>query len=233
MNELPDSGEFDADAQNYVDGEMTVAERREFENRMRSDQRLATEVAHLSTLRRRLREAYPLVDRHRVRRGVSRARMTVAVALIVGVAVGYCLSLFLPSGDAFRVVADQAPAESMTRVLLHVSTDDPVSVREAFTSARYILDDFAYSGKPVRVHVVANGRGLHVFRRSVTRFGEEIRELERTYSNIQFVTCQNTIDRFEKEEHRQVDLLPEVMRVDSIVADIARKRVQGWVYIGV
>ena len=233
MNKLPDLGAFDPDAQRYVDGEMTATERREFEERMSGDQHLAADVAHLSTLKRRLREAYPLVQRPRIRRGVSRTRMAVAVALLAGVALGFCLSLFLPAGDASRPLTDQTPAETMTRVLLHVSTDDPVSVREAFTSARYILDDFADSGKPVRVHVVANGRGLHVFRRSVTRFGDDIRELERNYSNIQFVTCQNTINRFEKEERRQVDLLPEVMRVDSIVADIARKRVQGWVYIGV
>ncbi len=227
--------EFDGELQAYVDGELDALERRAFERRMRDDATLADDVARLQELKQVVREAYavapagmPLRERR-----PPRTRLAVAAALLVGLLVGYFATGLARDGAALTGLAARVGDGTMTRVLLHVGSNDPDVMREALTSARYILSDFADSRRRVRVHVVANGKGLDMFRRSVTTLADEIRELERTYSNIQFVTCQNTIDRFEREKHQRVDLLPEVLRVDSIVADIARKRVQGWLYIGV
>lgn len=227
---------FDPQVQAYLDGELDAGERLAFERRVGEDPALAAEVERLARLKQQVRSAFALPDDaagQRVAPRHGRWRAAVAAALVFGMALGFALAhLTRPPDPGSPLVAGEA-TDVMTRVLLHVGTNDPDEVRGALTSARYILDDFADAGRSVRVHVVANGRGLDMFRREVTSFAAEIRELEQQYANIQFVTCQNTIDRFERAHRRPVQLLPGVLRVDSIVADIARKRVQGWLYIGV
>jgi hypothetical protein len=156
--------------------------------------------------------------------------MAIAASLVIGLAIGFTVAKFpIGDGSAAPLVADEA----MTRVLLHVGTNDRDAMDEALASARYILEDFSRTGRAVRVHIVANGPGLDIFRRSVSPFADTIKELETEYSNVQFVACQNTIEKVEKRLRKPVVLLPEVLRVDSGIADIARKRARGWLYIGV
>lgn len=234
MKREQDNGGVDPRVQAFVDSELDDDERAEFRRRMSDEPALAAEVRRLASIKNALRDAYattpvatPAVPS---RRGGRRAA-ALAAMLVVGVMLGFGATRLGSSSPP--PAGPDAGATAMTRVLLHVGRDDAAAMAEALTSARYILEDFAASGRPVRVHVVANGPGLDLFRRGVTPFAGRIGELERRFANIQFVACQNTIDKVEKRLGEPVVLLPEVLRVDSGVADIARKRAGGWLYIGV
>ncbi|KAA3623855.1 MAG: hypothetical protein DWQ08_11010 [Proteobacteria bacterium] len=232
MNEKTIPGEFDCQVQAYVDGELAAEERTEFRRRLRSSPALRAELERLSAMRRCLQEAFPASPVPAAPRVQPARSWSTAAALLVGLALGFLAAQFASDGGARNLTAFDSGNE-MTRVLLHVGSGDADAMGEALTSARYILDDFAELGRAVRVHVVANGPGLDIYRPGVTLFAKQIDEMERAYPNIQFVACQNTIERVEKRTQQPVALLPGVLRVDSGVADIARKRASGWLYIGV
>lgn len=233
MKREQDNGGVDPRAQAFVDNELDDDERAEFHRRVNEEPALAAEVRRLAAMKDALRDAYattPVATPAVPSRRGGRRTAALAATLVVGVMLGFGAARL---GSTSPPAAPDAGATVMTRVLLHVGRDDASAMAEALTSARYILEDFAASGRPVRVHVVANGPGLDLFRRGVTPFAGRIGELERLFANIQFVACQNTIDKVEKRLGEPVVLLPEVLRVDSGVADIARKRAGGWLYIGV
>ena len=102
---------------------------------------------------------------------------------------------------------------------------------EALASTETVLNHYLAEDNDVRVQVIANGPGLRLLT-SDSPYSERISQLDNRYANVQFVACQNTIDRLRKKTRRDVHLLPEVLRVDSGVADITRKRRNGWLYIG-
>ncbi len=218
----------------YVDDELAPEERAALECRFAAEPRLVERIRQLDALKRDIRDAYPVAMGLIARSQPYRRLGLAAAALLAGVLIGLGIGRAGDPGGAAPAVAVVAGAEdSMTRVLLHVGSGDAEAMGEALTSARYILEDFARDGRAVRVHVVANGPGLNLLRRNASPFADRIRELEGDFANVQFVACQNTIDRVEKNTGEPVRLLPEVLRVDSGVAEIARKRARGWLYIGV
>lgn len=226
---------FSPQVQSYVDGELAAAEREEFRRAMAGDPMLRAEVERLVALKQCLREAWPVRDADMPRARYGRVGLWAsAAALLVGIAVGFLLAQAVPGrAPALGQMAELGSRADVTRVLLHVGTADTSAMNEALLSARYILDDFAESRRPLRIHVVANGPGLDLLRLDRTSHAEQIATLERDYPNIQFVACQNTIERVEDRSKQPVTLLPQALRVDSGVADIARKRAVGWLYIGV
>ncbi len=218
----------------YVDDELAPEERAAVECRIAAEPGLGERIRRLRGLKRSLRDAYPALEtpmRGRPRRGPGIG--LAAAALVAGVMIGLGIGRVGGARPAPTAVAVSEVAEPMTRVLLHVGSGNAEAMSEALASARYILEDFAREARPVRVHVVANGPGLNLLRRDATPFAERIRRLEGDFANVQFVACQNTIDRLEEKRGEPVRLLPEVLRVDSGVAEIARKRARGWLYIGV
>ncbi len=228
--------EFELMAQAYVDDELAAEDRGAFQGLLAGDAEKARYVDGLVSLKLELREAFPIDadtgigSEHPRRAGSATA---IAASLVAGLACGWLLATnWYESASTLLAELELASSHS-TRVLLHIGSRDQQSMSQALENARYILDHHKESGNPVRVHLVANGPGLDILRADETPYADSIGSMVRQYPNLQFVACQNTIDRFEKENKRAVRLLPEVLRVDSGVADIVRKRARGWLYIGV
>ena len=58
-------------------------------------------------------------------------------------------------------------------------------------------------------------------------------KMQKEYHDLTFVACQNTIYRYQKELGLTAKLLPGVVIIDSGVAQIMRRQLQGWAYLQV
>jgi len=224
--------DFEQLAQAYVDGELVGDDRLEFEAYLAEDSSRWQYVREIEILKHQVRGAFPTTDTAPVRVQPERRYRLVAAALVVGIMAGWSTAWILPHDRTAENALEIVSEATTPRVLIHIASEAPETMNEALESARTILDHYATNAEDVRVHVVANGPGLNLLRAG-SPFATHIGAMERRYSNVQFVACQNTINRLEEKLKRDVKLLPEVLRVDSGVADIARKRKDGWLYIGV
>lgn len=131
------------------------------------------------------------------------------------------------------VLTPPIPTNEQVKVLFHVSHAGKVYQKDALDEIEGLLKFYRTSGQRARIEVVINSDGLNLVRGDTTAFAERIDRLQKEYDNLTFAACQNTIDRLKREKGIIAKLLPGVVVIDSGVAQIMRRQLQGWAYIEV
>ncbi len=119
------------------------------------------------------------------------------------------------------------------KVLLHLNSDHPDRVQGVLDEAEALLKFYRSAGQIARVQVIVNGDGLNLLRADKSPDPDRVSAMQKTYDNLSFVACQNTIDRLKREQGITAQLLPGAIVVDSGVAQIILRQQQGWIYIQV
>ena len=83
------------------------------------------------------------------------------------------------------------------------------------------------------MEVITNGGGLGLLIAGVSPYADRILRMQQEYHDLTFVACQNSIEHVEQEIGFHAKLLPGVVVIDSGVAQIMRRQLQGWAYIQV
>lgn len=193
-------------------------------------------------------------------RGRRHARLRASVAagfiLSVGVALGWILNhpgrtpaahplastqvnptpASVPSVPAQTAAkpAHLAPAVTAAneiKVLFHLNSDHPERVQGVLDEAEALLKFYRSAGQIARVQIIVNGDGLNLLRADKSPDPERVSAMQKTYDNLSFAACQNTIDRLKREQGITAQLLPGAIVVDSGVAQIILRQQQGWIYI--
>ncbi len=131
---------------------------------------------------------------------------------------------------ALNDLADAA-APPIIKVLFHLNSNDRDLIKQSLQDVESALKLYRRTGQHARVQIVANGEGLDLLRVGASPYPETVRRMLQEYDNLQFVACQNTIDRLKRERGVTARLLPGVIVIDSGVAEIMRRQREGWVYI--
>jgi hypothetical protein len=118
------------------------------------------------------------------------------------------------------------------KVLFHLSSNDPVRVRELLDEAENLLKLYRKQNQPAQVEIVTNADGLNLLLAGKSHYPERISRMQKEYRNLIFAACQNTMDKF-NSQGIETRLLPGTIVIDSGVAQIIRLQQQGWVYIQV
>ncbi len=126
-----------------------------------------------------------------------------------------------------------AVAANEVKVLFHLNSDKPERIQEVLDEAEALLKFYRAAGQIARVQVITNGDGLNLLRTDKSPDPERVRAMLKTYDNLSFAACQNTIDRLKREQGVTAELLPGASVVDSGVAQIILRQQQGWIYIQV
>ena len=119
------------------------------------------------------------------------------------------------------------------KVLFHLNSDHPDRVQGVLDEAEALLMYYQSTGQIARVQVIVNGDGLNLLRADKSPDPERVSAMQKTYDNLSFAACQNTIDRLKREQGITAQLLPGAIVVDSGVAQIILRQQQGWIYIQV
>ncbi len=224
-----------------VDGELPPAQQAELLDALRHDPELAREVCELRQLKALVQAAYPAEEPpkpatpSRASRGLAAA--SVALALLVGALSGWQLR---HAAEAERLVVldnngrGQAPASAEsdeTRIVVHVTGDDMNNASDLLDEVEGLLTAYLEDGRPLRVEVISHGKGLALLREGLSTQKERIRELSRTFDNLTFVACLNTMERLRVEKGIEVQLVPEAEVTRAGIARVVKRRREGWTYI--
>ena len=151
-----------------------------------------------------------------------------SMLLVLGAATGLLVTGYfsqdpLPGGLA----ANTQAVAAVENYILHVVSGEPEKMRLALQRARTLLDS-AEPGKPRRVEVIANEKGLNLLRSDVTPFSEEIRALAN--EQVMFYACSKAIERLE-EKGVEVRLVPEAVPGYTALDRVVTRMQDGWQYI--
>jgi intracellular sulfur oxidation DsrE/DsrF family protein len=224
-----------------VDGELPADQQAAALEALRQDPQLAREVCELRQLKAQVQAAYPLPESTREERRSHASRWAVAASLVLAMLVsgisGWQLNEAAVSERLVLLDSDgrgQAPAavqDEETRIVIHVSNEDMAAAKDILDEVEALLVAYEQDGRPLRVEVVSNGKGLALLRESLSAHKARIRSLSHRYDNLTFVACLNTIERLRVEKGIEVRLVPEAEVTRSGVARVVKRRREGWTYI--
>lgn len=124
-------------------------------------------------------------------------------------------------------------ADGVIKVLFHISRNDEELFSRTLDEADRLLSNNADAERPVRIRIVASHGGLAMFQRSHTEHGKRVREIKLKYKDqVDFVGCGETLNYMQSQNlAKKLELFPEVVMVDSGVADLLRRQQEGWTFI--
>lgn len=221
----------------FVDNQLSLEDKEQLYSQISSDQDLNRQVCEIRKIRDMLQLAYrdvPQPPDQTADRKTSRYgwRNIAAVAVLaLGIVVGWQINV---GNHGDKLLAAKAPvAKDQIKVLFHLNSDEPKTVKEALIDVEGLMKFYRQTGQNARVEMVTNGGGLNLLRQDTSKYADKIRQLQREYPNLVFVACQNTINRLKAEKGIDARLLPGTVVIDSGVAQIMRRQQQGWAYIQV
>jgi len=228
----------------FVDDEIDTHDRAEIMDAVRKDEDLACRVCELLQVKDSLRLAYrepPQPEHTNKRWQASRKtrlsfRAAAAVALFtVGSVTGWLMHS-QPEPTATHPaskIAQMAPAgEEYKRVILHISTADPVRLGHALDDAEQLLSGYKDHPERVQLEVITNTAGLTLLRADASPYVERIRRMAQKYDNISFLACARTIEKL-RMKGIEVHLVPEARVIPGALEEIVDRLQEGWVYIRV
>lgn len=123
------------------------------------------------------------------------------------------------------------PNRDETRIVFQLTNPDVAKATEVLDEIEGVLDLYAANDQNLRVELVAHGEGLSHLRSRLTRHAERIADLTQRFDNLTFVACDNTIERISNEQGFGVEVLPQVVIIQSGVNHVAKRQSEGWAYI--
>jgi len=226
----------------FVDHQLDEAEKSRLFDLVEQDEALNRRVCEGYRLKEMVRHAYgqpPAASRRegRKRRFAPYLQSLVAgLLLLIGAGAGW-----FAHGQPPRLMEHaanlpgllreaKAPVVLGGRVILHVGSSRPAALRAALDTTEYLLRVSKHSNQRLQLEVVANGSGLDLLRTGVSPYARRIRLLQRTYPNLSFLACHQTVTHL-RREGVAVKLLPGIREVPSALAQVVRRLQEGWQYI--
>ncbi len=222
----------------FVDDELTPDEKAQAYARLGDDETLNRQVCELRKVRDLVALAYrnvpaPACGSSAIVAGRKCSTAIAAgLALVVGGLGGWFLNQASHAPDN-TVVAQAPAAEDPAKVLFHVSEGNPEHLKTVLDEVENLMKYYRQTQQKARVEVITNGGGLSLVMDGISPYAERIQHMQKEYSGLTFIACQNTIDRVQQELGLTAKLLPGVVVIDSGVAQIMRRQSQGWAYLQV
>jgi intracellular sulfur oxidation DsrE/DsrF family protein len=230
-----------------ADRQFSPAEQGELLRNLGTDSEAAARLCELRTLKESVQIAYSeppppaALHKNRSSRGHGLAMAAgLLLAVLLSAVIGIGDFSGNSTGERFAVLDPRgtaaAPATAQQqemRVVFHVQSMEKLSASELLDEVEGLLRDFRLNHQPVRVEVVAHGKGLSLLRTDLSGQGERIARMADDYPQLAFVACQNTIERLKNEQGIDVELLPQARTTLSGVAHVVRLQKEGWYYIQV
>ncbi|OGI48070.1 MAG: hypothetical protein A3E57_05285 [Candidatus Muproteobacteria bacterium RIFCSPHIGHO2_12_FULL_60_33] len=224
----------------FIDDQLTPEEKAQVYARLSGNEPLSRQICELRKVRDMVQLAYkepPMPERGMA--SFAAAGRKYGVGLVAGLAliiVGGMGGWFLHQS---RAPQDAAVAQVMSnpeepaKVLFHVSDGNAEHLKTVLDEVENLMKFYQQTNQKARVEVITNGGGLSLLLAGVSPYADRIQRMQKEYSDLTFVACQNTIDRVQQELGLTAKLLPGVVVIDSGVAQIMRRQHQGWAYIQV
>ena len=234
----------------FVDGELVRGEAEKIFSVIAQDETLKERVCELRGLKEMVLHAYhqpPATKMAPVKKPgtwriscmQSMPRLaTCMMMMLLGWGAGWMMFAGSQStGDPklahlFEMSQRSGAIEKSGNLIVHVSNSNPVRLKTALDETEDMLKSYQLENRNVKVEIIANGDGMDLLRADVSPFGKRIALMKAKYPNLDFVACQQTISKLEKQGVI-VKLLPHSGIAESAVEEIEKRLHQGWDYVRV
>lgn len=225
----------------FVDDELTPDEKAQVYAQLGDDEALNRQVCELRKVRDLVGLAYKSVPMpHRGLTGIATVGrkycnngLAAGLALIIGGLAGWFLHSSSHTPPTATVAQAAQSAEDPAKVLFHVSEGNAEHLKTVLDEVENLMKFYRQTNQKARVEIITNGGGLSLVMAGISPYAERIQRMQKEYSELTFIACQNTIDRVQQELGLTAKLLPGVVVIDSGVAQIMRRQLQGWAYLQV
>jgi intracellular sulfur oxidation DsrE/DsrF family protein len=222
----------------FVDNELDKVERERIFECLRHDPLLAQRLCQLTHMKELVRAARPEMDESTLaihKHSRNRHIWGYAAMLFVAVAISSLVyfSDFLPfrqnpANDAMHVIVQQHTNAAEIKVVMQITSDETALMNKLLNQAETLVQMSTQLEKPVRVEIVAYGKGLSMLRSDQSPYAHRISSLRQQHDNLLFVACQETMDKQQRKGVQYIRLLPGVVIVHSGAREVQLRRSQGW-----
>jgi len=227
----------------FIDGELDPTERGMILAQLENDNELAGRLNESRYLKELVLAAKPadnkITNKHVKFPANKRSHYLSAAAILILSLLTGLYFLVMPVTQEPIVLADSklnAIIESHAnkpeiKVVIHITSNDQQAVNVLLDQAEHLARLNHKLGKAVRVELVANGKGLTVFRQDRSLHKARINTLRNKYDNLLFIACEQTMQRILKTHNKHVSLIPGVASIKSGNDEVTLRRKQGWSYL--
>ena len=219
----------------FVDGELSMTEKRRMLSRLETDERSRNRVCDLQRTKEWVRSSFegefaptrsvPDTRRWVWSRTTMRAAASIAVlALVFG--AGW-LGHGLQEPQKPQVALDSIVQETH-HVILHIGESDEVRFAALLKKTEEILEN--YSAQGVQVEVVTNAGGLDLVRTAASHHAESIRQLINRYHNVHFIACSKGLERL-RQMGEDVSVIEGVFKDEPAADHLIQRLTEGWTLI--
>jgi uncharacterized protein len=125
----------------------------------------------------------------------------------------------------------KVPSKADHRLVLQVASNEPGIMNLALNNATNVAEHYRASGEKIAIEIVVYGPGLHMLRDDTSPVKSRISSLSQSSPNISFMACNNTQQNMQKQEGKDIPLVPEAKIVKSGVVHVMELQEQGWTYV--
>ncbi len=222
----------------FIDHELSDDDMMQIYMAMSKDADLRAHVCDLRATRDLVRSAYqvsPLLGK--AKRLPSRFPAWGLAAAIASLSLGGLLGwlaypVWHPAAPSALVAGVDDPSASRVRVVFHASRNDADAFEQILDEAETLLAAKTGGRTANLVRIVANGEGLYLLSARTSPFKDRIQQLNAQHKNhIVFAGCSQTRKRMKRERGESIELLPEVLMVNSGVIELLELQEEGWRYM--
>lgn len=120
-----------------------------------------------------------------------------------------------------------------SQVLVHIGGGAAQAITTGLDRVEQLLESHRSAGRPLQVEVLLNGGGLIAVRADASPYRARIARLQKRYSNLAFIACNQSMERLKLERGIEPGLLPGVTITPSALDQVVHRLGQGWTYIRV
>lgn len=226
----------------FIDGELDTKEHTSILARLEHDNNLADRLNKLRYLKELVFAARPTNNNTKTinlklpvnRMVYSCSTAAMIITLIAGLFLWVTLITPHPTVLAdvkINKIIKEHDDKQEVKVVIHFTKDEHMAINTLLDQAELLAGLNHKLGKPVRVKLIANGKGLTAFRQGHSAHQTRISTLLHKYDNLLFIACQKTMQTIYKNNNKRVSLLPGIVSIESGNDEVALRRKQGWSYL--
>lgn len=116
------------------------------------------------------------------------------------------------------------------KIVMHFTQDNVSAAQYLLDQAELLTTRARERNKLIRIEIIAHGKGLSLLRRDRSPFPQRISQMRKTYDQITFLACNQTLNKVNAQRDKAVELLAVAVIVASGLQQIQLRRTQGWNY---
>ena len=227
----------------YIDNQLDASERAELLDALRHDSELCQRVCKLQKLHNLVQLSYQSIDVPKRHQTINSQKPLPSVKwfavasflLALGTLTGWFSNQAMHQNSLIEIAEIKQTNNTVNsdkwRLMLHVSTANPNRLNIVLDEAEVLLKEYASLSKTLELEILTNSEGLALVTNNGKGYNQRLQNLQQTYQNLVVLTCGQTLKRAQRQQGKEVKLLPQTSIVPSAINQIVKRQKEGWSYI--